>query len=223
MKEANRTKKFIVLGVLFILPLTAYMFFASGVNNFLRLPILSENISEISAFQTLDSEQVQLQNKITILGFFGSNLEENKAYAYNLAHKIYKKNHQFTDFQFVILLPENAREQAEVLDRKLSEIESTSSWHFAFGSDEEIENVFKSLNSPYTLNETLTSPYVFIIDKERSLRGRSDDDDTKDGKLYGYDSRTIAEINNKMSDDVKGILAEYRLALKKNKNASRKI
>jgi hypothetical protein len=34
--------------------------------------------------------------------------------------------------------------------------------------------------------------------------------------LYGFNSQSVAEINNKMVDDVKIILAEYRLALKKN-------
>lgn len=33
--------------------------------------------------------------------------------------------------------------------------------------------------------------------------------------MYGFDSSIIAEINNKMSDDVKVLLAEYRRALKK--------
>lgn len=55
---------------------------------------------------------------------------------------------------------------------------------------------------------------MFIVDKKLNLRGRDDDEDH--GKLYGYDSRDVAELSNKMNDDVKVILAEYRLALKKN-------
>jgi hypothetical protein len=55
---------------------------------------------------------------------------------------------------------------------------------------------------------------VFIVDKDQNLRGRTDDEDK--GILYGYDSRSVSELNNKMNDDVKVILAEYRLALKKN-------
>ena len=62
------------------------------------------------------------------------------------------------------------------------------------------------------------SPYVFIIDKDRNLRGRDDDED--EGVKYGFKATSVAELNNKMEDDVKIILAEYRLALKKN-NASR--
>ena len=65
----------------------------------------------------------------------------------------------------------------------------------------------------------MASPYVFIIDKDRSLRGRDDDDL---GLLYGFDSSDYSEVNNKMSDDVRVILAEYRLALKKY-NSKREI
>ena len=55
---------------------------------------------------------------------------------------------------------------------------------------------------------------MFIIDRYLNLRGRDDDEDI--GKLYGFNAESVAEINNKMVDDVKIILAEYRLALKKN-------
>jgi hypothetical protein len=59
---------------------------------------------------------------------------------------------------------------------------------------------------------------VFIVDKDQNLRGRNNDED--EGTKYGFDTTSVAELNNKMEDDVKIILAEYRLALKKN-NANR--
>ena len=52
------------------------------------------------------------------------------------------------------------------------------------------------------------------------MNGRDDDDDL--GLLYGFDSSDYSEVNNKMSDDVRVILAEYRLALKKY-NSKREI
>ena len=55
---------------------------------------------------------------------------------------------------------------------------------------------------------------MFIIDKERKLRGRQKDAD--EGTKYGFNTTSVADLNNKMKDDVKIILAEYRLALKKN-------
>jgi hypothetical protein len=77
-----------------------------------------------------------------------------------------------------------------------------------------VRKVFESFETDLELDENLQTPYVFIVDKDRHLRGRTDDEDI--GTLYGYDSRSVSELNNKMNDDVKVILAEYRLALKKN-------
>ena len=213
-------KKYLVLGILFLLPITAYVFFASGKNNFATLPVLTPSVSELQGFKALDNLPVQLKNHITVLGFFGSDLEVHRAYAYNLAHKIYTKNHNFNEFQFVILLPSGTEQQARNIGAKLEEIAPMDSWHFAFGSDENINKVFNSLQSDISLDANLSTPNVFIIDKERSLRGRDDDED--EGIMYGFDSSNIAEINNKMSDDVKVLLAEYRRAMKKY-NSNREI
>ena len=75
-----------------------------------------------------------------------------------------------------------------------------------------LKRIFNSLNTDISLDSNLGTPYVFIIDRDSNLRGRDDDDGIK----YGYDSRSVADINNNMLDDVKVILAEYRMALKKN-------
>jgi len=213
VKKADKIKKFIVLGVLFILPITAYLFFASGVNNFVRLPVLTTNVSEIDQFKTEEGTTKTFLNKITVLGFFGKNIDEIHAHAFNLAHEIYKKNYQFKDFQFIIVLPEGTQEKVKFLKSRLAEIENPENWNFVYGSSEAILDVFESLQTNYKLKDDLSSPYVFIIDKERNLRGRNDDEDL--GILYGFDARVYAEINNKMSDDIRVILAEYRLALKK--------
>jgi hypothetical protein len=60
---------------------------------------------------------------------------------------------------------------------------------------------------------------IYILDKERNLRGRKDRNDYKEG----YDTFHPSELSNEMLDDFKVILYEYRAALKKNNNASRKI
>ena len=85
-------KKFIVLGILFLLPISVYMFFATGVNNFVKLPVLTNNVNEISNWQSLDGETIQLNDRITVLQFMGKDISANRANAFNLAHKIYKKN-----------------------------------------------------------------------------------------------------------------------------------
>lgn len=207
-------KKTIVLVVLFIFPLVAYLFFASGVNRFGRLPVLTENIEDVSPLDPGTS----FRDKITILGFLGSDLEYKKGNAFNLNQKIYKPFYEFVDFQMVMLVPEGSEEKVEELKKDLGALVDISKWNFVYGDEAEIKRIFNSLETNLQLDAQLGTPYVFIIDKEGKLRGRTDDED--EGVKYGFNAISVAELNNKMEDDVKVILAEYRLALKKN-NADR--
>jgi len=212
---SSEIKKKIVLGILFIFPIVVYLFFASGKNNFSKLPVLSEDVLEIDMFRSHENRKVFLENNITILGYWGDNLEFKKAEALNLNEKIYKRFYEFKDFQFVIIIQENEKKNIELLKNDLREGTGTNllKWNFLIGSKENILKHFNSLKIPIKLEKDLSSPYVFIIDKEKKLRGRNDDEDI--GILYGFDARSVAEINKKMIDDVKVILAEYRLALKR--------
>ena len=80
-------KKTLVLVILFIFPLVAYLFFASGVNNFGKLPILTENVPDVSKMDP----SATLRGKITILGFLGNDIDGKKGNAFNLNQKIYKR------------------------------------------------------------------------------------------------------------------------------------
>ena len=203
-------KKTFVLVVLFVLPLVAYLFFASGVNNFGILPTLTKNIDDISR---LDST-VTLQDKITILGFLGKDAELKKGNAFNLNQKIYKPFYEFTDFQMVMVMPKGTNDVVEEIKMELGNLTDIRNWKFIYADDEAIQRFFNSLQTDIFLAKNLGTPYVFIIDKDRNLRGRKDDEE--EGTKYGFNTNSVAELNNKMEDDVKIILAEYRLALKKN-------
>ena len=211
----SEIKKRFILGVLLIFPIVVYLFFASGKNNFAKLPVLSKDVLELDIFKSFEKRKVLLKDKITILGYWGDNLNFKKAEALNLNQKIYKRFYQFNDFQFVIIMQENKESNIELLKNELKEGAGTDllKWNFLMGSKENIIKHFNSLNIPLNLGNNLSSPYVFIIDKDKKLRGRNDDEDT--GTLYGFDARSVAEINKKMIDDVKVIFAEYRLALKR--------
>lgn len=208
-------KKFLVLGILFALPITAYLFFASGKNNFARLPVLTEKVSDIEDFETNNDSLVSFRDKISVVAFFGSDLEKIKGNTFNLDQKILEKYYNFDDFQFVIILPISARDETQAFVEDFKMISESSAWKIAYSSPENVQRVFQSFQTPHQLDSNNYSPYVFIVDKELKLRGR---DDEKEGKLYGYNSGNVAELSNKMNDDVKVILAEYRLALKRNKD-----
>ena len=206
-------KKLFVVTVLFALPIVAYLFFASGVHSFAKLPTLTTDIQELNGFTTADGEPVSFQDHISILGFFGEQPQEFGGHAYNLGGKIYDNYYKFTDFQLLIAVPEGTREQVKQLEQELANITNPLKWKFIYGSPEEIRSLFSSLQTDLQLQDDLSTPYVFIIDKKGDLRGRDDDEDA--GTLYGYDTRSVATLDDKMNDDVKVILAEYRLALKK--------
>lgn len=202
-------RKYFVLTLLFVLPLVVYLFFASGINHFAKLPVLTENVKDIS---NISNES--LKDKITILGFFGKNVEDKYGDAGNLNQEIFKRFNEFKDFQFVMIQPEGTKILTKNLILEMNRLTKTdfTNWKFVTMSDENLISVFNSLKTDIELDSNLGTSHVFIIDRKGSLRGRDD----KEGAKFGYDSRFVADINNNMVDDVKVILAEYRMALKKN-------
>ncbi len=201
-------KKTFVLAVLFVLPIVAYLFFASGVTNFGKLALLTENVIDVSDYDSL----VSLENKITILGFLGNDIANRKGNAFNLNQKIYKRFFQFKDFQFVMVLPKGTEEEVTELKKELGMLADVKKWKFVFAEVEQVKNQFNSLKTNLSLDKNFATPYVFVIDKNLNLRGRTEDEGVK----YGFNTNSVGELHNLMVDDIKIILAEYRMALKKN-------
>ena len=208
-------KKYLILSFLFFSPIFIYIFFASGINNFARLPILTTNVLDIQSING-NLQGISLKDNISILGFWGGDVNLRKSEALNLNQKIYRRFSQFQDFQFVFLTTKDQETNINNLKEELIRGVGTDleKWNFIFTDEKEIQKIYNSLKTDIELSEENSTPYVFIIDRYLNLRGRDDDEDI--GKLYGFNAESVAEINNKMVDDVKIILAEYRLALKKN-------
>lgn len=208
--------KYFVLSILFFFPIVVYLFFASGVNNFAKLPILTIGISDVVDLPSLTGSKIELKNKITVLGFWGSDVTNKKVDGFNLNQKIYKRFYEFKDFQFVFVI--DSSETKNINDFKKELVvglgSDLSNWRFLIANKKQTINLFRTLKTDLSLSDSMAISTVFIIDKLKNLRGRDDDEDI--GTLFGYNSSSVAEINNKMVDDVKVILAEYRLALKKN-------
>ena len=208
-------QKYLILSFLFFFPIFIYIFLSSGINNFAKLPILTTNVLDIENIKGNEKE-ITLKDNISILGFWGGDVNLRKSEALNLNQKIYKRFYQFQDFQFVFLTTKDQEVNIKNLKEELTRGVGTDleKWNFIFTDEDEIQKIYNSLDTDIELSEENSTPYVFIIDRYLNLRGRDDDEDI--GKLYGFNAQSVAEINNKMVDDVKIILAEYRLALKKN-------
>ena len=208
-------KKYLILGFLFFFPIFVYVFLSTGINNFAKLPVLTETVMDIENIEG-NSAKVSFKNKISVVAFWGGDVNNKKSEALNLNQKIYKRFYEFQDFQFVLLHDKSDNEAIEDLKSDLVSGVGTDlkNWNFIPTTQSNIKMIFDSFKTNIDLDNSFSTPYVFIVDRNLSLRGRDDDEDI--GMLFGFNSQSVAEINNKMVDDVKIILAEYRLALKKN-------
>lgn len=209
-------KKNVVLFILFILPIVAYLFFASGVNSFSKLPTVTPAIPELGDWKSLDGESVKLNGKITVLGFGGDNILEVRGGLFNLNQKIYQRYHKFNDLQFVYVCPIGTESDVKRILTQFSGITDISKYHFVFAPKDDILAYHKQLKLKAELDAAAGTRLVYIVDKEQNLRGRKGDEYKE-----GYDVTHPSELSNEMLDDFKIILYEYRAALKKN-NTSRK-
>lgn len=214
-------RKVFVLIVLFALPVTIYIIFGTAVHNFVHLPTLTEHIEPIQDFESPTDKDLQFEDFVTVLAFYGNDIPSLHGNAYNLHEKIYKDNYIYKDFQMVIIAEEGTQEDAKNLLDELNDFTgiNMTKWNFVFKSPAEIEHLFNSLQSDLELNDNHATPYAFLIDKEGSLRGRKKNAKDTDKTLYGYKTSTIADLNNTMVDDVNVLLAEYRFKMKREEES----
>lgn len=204
------TKKRVVLFLLFIFPLICFLILSTGENNFKKLPVVRENIQNLS--------KINLENKVSVVCFLGSDANTLSTGILNLNEKIYKKFIDYNDFQIVALYPKEAETEALRLKDDLSKYTNMVKWKFLPLEDSEIKDFYKSFNLSDSL-QSLGSTKAFLIDKNANLRGRTDDKDFTDGLLLGYNLNSVAELNSKLKDDIKVLFYEYYAAFKdRNKN-----
>ena len=211
-------KNTLILSILFFGPLLFYLFLLTGTNNFAKLPTLTEKVAEPLHFETESGiDTIRFEDNISILCFLGKDPSKHKTNALNLNEKIYKHFDGFRGFQFVVILPEGAQDSANSLKKELGAIYNIDKWYFLYGEANQVERIFNSLQTSYELDKDLYNPNAFIIDKSAGLRGRDNDEDVPGGIRYGYNAESISTVHQEMVDDVKVVIAEYRMALKKNK------
>ncbi|WP_372753725.1 hypothetical protein [Mariniflexile sp.] len=213
-KKAGR---YLILGVLFFLPVTFLLFLYPATHNYTPLDIVNQSVLDIKQFKSDSEVEIILKDHITVLGFLGNNPVENNITASNLKELVYDKFKGFKKFQVVILVPNGTEAAVEKLKAEISGYEDLRFWHFVFGTPDAIKNVFNSLESNNNLDANLATSQVFIIDKDLNQRGRLDDREDNEKaknkpvrKLFAYDCIEVAEIKNKMSDDLRILFTEYR-------------
>ncbi|MBC2843474.1 hypothetical protein H7F21_00080 [Winogradskyella flava] len=211
--DTKKTKRYAVLGILFFLPVAFLLMLYPSTHNYNPLEVVHENIKEIST-----DESNALQDHITILAFLGKEPMSKATAASNLKELVYDKFKGFKKFQIVVVAPYGAEEAYNALNKEISNYEDLRFWHYLYHSDDNIKAIYASLLRTNTsLDSNLATDEVFIIDKDRNQRGRLDDRKENEIEkkvpiygLYSYNCVEVAEIKNKMSDDMRILFTEYR-------------
>ena len=220
-------RKWIILGILFLLPVIFLLFLYPSTHNYNTLDIVNEDIKETDFLNFIDNRKTNFEGNITILNFLGDMPVENITGTLNLKELVYDKFKGFKKFQIISIASLNSEKSLENVKKELLKSDELKYWFFATSTDEEINKIYSSLRSQKELDSSNYTSQVFIIDKQRNQRGRIDDrDDDQIEKnvdlfgLYSYNSIIVSEIKKKMNDDIRILFTEYRQKRKGNFNSN---
>ena len=215
--KTSKTKRNIVLGILFFLPVAFLLMLYPAKHNYEPLNVINSQVLDIENLYSDRTDSVQLKDHITVLGFLGESPLKNSIAASNLKELVYDKFKGFKKFQIVIVVPEGSEEEVKELKKEINTYEDLKFWHYVFGTKGEIKQLFNSLKAEVALKEDLSADNVFIIDKDLNQRGRQDGRTEKEVEakkpifsVFSYNTIEVSEIKNMMSDDVRILFTEYR-------------
>ena len=211
------TKKRFVLIALFVFPLLFFLILSTGINNFKKLPTLTNTVS----LDVLE-DSIPLSDHVTVLCFLGNDVATKKGGFFNMNQKIYKEFYGYRPFQIIAVYPKSSQDDVDKLKSDLSAFTDMSKWNFFAMEKETIKKLHQNLKTKKILDTSLYSKQVYLLDKELNLRGRNQEGDDESQIMYGYNIESVAELNNKMEDDIKVLLYEYRAAFKNKNKADRK-
>ena len=212
--EISKKKRYGILSILFFLPVAFIIIMLLSKENYNPLDIVKENISELP----INKDSLQLKGHITVLSFLGKNPMDNSIAALNLKELVYDRSKGFKTFQVIVLLPHEAKNEAEELLKEIKSYEDLRFWHLLYADESEIKTVFNSLKSEVSLDQNLACNSVYIVDRDLNQRGRLDDRTDKEIEkkkpvygLFDYDCIQVAELKNKMAaEDMRVLFKEYR-------------
>lgn len=208
-------KKKLVLIILLIGPFLLYFSLIATRFKPVFLPVVKTNIVDIATFAP--QKNISLKNKISILAFLGDSIQHKKPNILHINQKIYKLRYDREEFQVVVLVPISTKDQVEKINKELSYTTDMTRWHFVLTEKDKINQIYNSLRTEIPIDANAYSSEVFIIDKELNQRGRDDDTKTDDGMLTSYNAESAFVIKKDLAPDLKQVLEEYEMALKKNR------
>lgn len=230
MTGVTGIRKYLVLFILLLLPSLLYLYLIRGRHNFAHLPhvtYLNElgetAIRKAPEFRLIDQngdtlQSSELAGSIYVVDFFFTSCPSICPIMTANLTKIHERFEHYEDFRIVSMTVDPVRDTPEVLkEYAVSRRIDSPKWHFLTGEKDSIyAAAYKFLSSAMEDDSApggfLHTEYFALVDKDGNMRSREDDN----GNIIGvYDGTNAAHIND-LIDDIKVLIAEYRLELKKN-------
>lgn len=225
-----RLRKYLVLFVILLLPSVLYLLLTTGRHNFAHLPVLTytdelgqqqERKAPQFSFVNQDStivDNATVKGKVYVVDFFFTRCPSICPIMTENMRKVYDRFKGYEDFAVISHTVDPANDTPQALtDYVLKKHIEGDRWYFVTGQKDSLYSAaFQYLSS--AMEDSLApggflhTEYFVLVDKDGRLRSRIDDE----GNMIGvYDGTDMQQVNN-LIDDIKVLMAEYRLELKEN-------
>lgn len=233
MRGETGAKKFIILFAILFLPTILYLLFVygKGEQNFAHLPFVTytdvngetqNRRAPDFSFVNQDGDTItndELNGKVYLVDFFFTSCPSICPIMTANMMKVQERFAHFEDFRSISFTVDPKRDTPAVLNEYAQQrLIKTDKWHFLTGQQDSLYSVaYKYLSS--AMEDSLAqggflhTEYFVLVDKEGFLRSRDDEHGNVIGVYDGTDAQHIRDL----IDDIKVLMAEYNLELKKNR------
>jgi protein SCO1/2 len=228
-----KLKKALILFSLLLLPTILYLTLTTGKHNFVNLPHLvkeSGDTAKIPPFSFINQDGKIITNadykgKIYVADFFFTTCPGICKIMTGNMLRLQEEFKNNKDFALLSHTVNPEKDTVETLRRYARDKGAdTRNWNFVTGTKDSIYKIAESyfanvMADSLALGGFLHSEFFILVDKEGNIRCRKEDD----GNIKAVYDGTSETDMRKLKDDIKVLIAEYNLALKKNNNATSKI
>lgn len=233
MKGETGFKKYAILFAILFLPTILYLWFVygQGEQGFAHLPFVTYtdvngDVQNRKApefgFTDQDGEiftSQQLDGKVYVVDFFFTSCPSICPIMTANMMKLQKRFSGFSDFHQVSFTVDPTRDTPEALKQYASTRQiNLSKWTFLTGEQDSLyavayDYLSSAMEDSTAVGGFLHTEYFILVDKEGNIRSRKDEQ----GNVIGVYDGTAAQDIRDLIDDIKVLMAEYNLELKKNK------
>lgn len=232
MKGETGAKKYLILFAILFLPTVLYLIFVygQGERNFAHLPFVTytdvngevqnRKAPEFGFVNQIGDTVTHkdLEGSIYLVDFFFTSCPSICPIMTANMMKVDKRFEGYDDFKLVSFTVDPERDTPETLAEYAEQrMINSNKWSFLTGEKDSLYAVAYDFLSSAMEDESapggfLHTEYFVLVDKEGYLRSREDEQ----GNIIGvYDGTSAPAIRN-LIDDIKLLIAEYNLELKKN-------